>query len=220
MSIENDKKKLLTLLSQLNEHTIKINTIVKEINDLSLTIKTPNLNLDPDLIQLKIIVDSLISKIKNYYDQLKLNEIRIKASKNIESHKPNEIMALPDSNSKDLKILIGFKNASGVAYTFEAKYGTTIDKLISTYLKTIGKNIYQNDLIFEYNGDSLYVGDYRKIETIFCNAQEPTIIVKKNEYFPTTVNNNVIGINDLATLNTTTTTNNNGVYEFTSLANI
>lgn len=220
MSIENDKKKLLTLLSQLNEHTIKINTIVKEINDLSLTIKTPNLNLDPDLIQLKIIVDSLISKIKNYYDQLKLNEIRIKASKNIESHKPNEIMALPDSNSKDLKILIGFKNASGVAYTFEAKYGTTIDKLISTYLKTIGKNIYQNDLIFEYNGDSLYVGDYRKIETIFCNAQEPTIIVKKNEYFPTTVNNNVIGINDLATLNTTTTTNNNGVYEFTSLADI
>ena len=220
MSIENDKKKLLTLLSQLNEHTIKINTIVKEINDLSLTIKTPNLNLDPDLIQLKIIVDSLISKIKNYYDQLKLNEIRIKASKNIEIHKPNEIMALPDSNSKDLKILIGFKNASGVAYTFEAKYGTTIDKLISTYLKTIGKNIYQNDLIFEYNGDSLYVGDYRKIETIFCNAQEPTIIVKKNEYFPTTVNNNVIGINDLATLNTTTTTNNNGVYEFTSLADI
>lgn len=220
MSIENDKKKLLTLLSQLNEHTIKINTIVKEINDLSLTIKTPNLNLDPDLIQLKIIVDSLISKIKNYYDQLKLNEIRIKASKNIESHKPNEIMALPDSNSKDLKILIGFKNASGVAYTFEAKYGTTIDKLISTYLKTIGKNIYQNDLIFEYNGDSLYVGDYRKIETIFCNAQEPTIIVKKNEYFPTMVNNNVIGINDLATLNTTTTTNNNGVYEFTSLADI
>ena len=220
MSIENDKKKLLTLLSQLNEHTIKINTIVKEINDLSLTIKTPNLNLDPDLIHLKIIVDSLISKIKNYYDQLKLNEIRIKASKNIESHKPNEIMALPDSNSKDLKILIGFKNASGVAYTFEAKYGTTIDKLISTYLKTIGKNIYQNDLIFEYNGDSLYVGDYRKIETIFCNAQEPTIIVKKNEYFPTMVNNNVIGINDLATLNTTTTTNNNGVYEFTSLADI
>ena len=220
MSIQDDKKKLLTLLSQLNEHTIQINTIVKEINDLSLTIKTPNLNLDPDLIQLKIIVDSLISKIKNYYDELKLNEIRIKASKKIESHKPSEIMALPDSNSKDLKILIGFKNASGVAYTFEAKYGTTIDKLITTYLKTIGKNIYQNDLIFEYNGDSLYVGDYRKIETIFCNAQEPTIIVKKNEYFPTTANNNVIGVNDLATLNTTTTTNNNGVYEFTSLADI
>ena len=218
MSIENDRKKLLTLLSQLNEHTITINTIVKEINDLSLTIKTPNLNLDPDLIQLKIIVDSLISKIKNYYEQLKLNEIRVKASKNTEIHKPNDIIAPTESNSKDLKILIGFKNASGVAYTFEAKYGTTIDKLISTYLKTIGKNIYQNDLLFEYNGDSLYVGDYRKIETIFSNAQEPTIIVKKNEYFPTTVNNNVLGVNDLTTFNTTTTSNNNGGLEFASLA--
>ena len=44
-----------------------------------------------------------------------------------------------------ISIYIGFKNPSGGAYTFVAKYGTTIDKLISNYLKTIGKRLYQND---------------------------------------------------------------------------
>ena len=36
MSQENDKKKLLELLSQLNDHSIKINIIVKEINEIKL----------------------------------------------------------------------------------------------------------------------------------------------------------------------------------------
>ena len=205
MSKENDKKKLLNLLSQLNDHTIQINTIVKDINDLSISIKTPNLNLDPDLIQLKIIVDSLIPKIKNYYDQLKLNEIRDKEIKNVERLKANDIKIT--ENNKDLKILIGFKHVSGEVYTFEAKYGTTIDKLISTYLKTTGKDLNQNDLIFEYNGDSLYIGDYRRIETIFCNAQEPTITVKKNDFVPTTTDNNAMVTNNLATYDTTASNN-------------
>ena len=67
MSQENDKKKLLELLSQLNDH--------------SQTIKAPTLNLDADLIQLKITANSMISKIKDYYDKLKMNELRAKELK-------------------------------------------------------------------------------------------------------------------------------------------
>ena len=208
MSQENDKKKLLELLSQLNDHTIQINNIVKEINDHSQSIKAPELNLDPDLIQLKITANSMISKIKDYYDKLKMNELRAKEfkaneNKTEKTNKTNDTKNKVDN--KDLKIYIGFKNPSGGAYTFEAKYGTTIDKLISTYLKTIGKDLYQNDLYFEYNGDNLYVGDKRKIEKIFCNAQEPTILVKKSEYYPTTT---ATGTNNVTATNDFTGTNN------------
>lgn len=214
MSQENDKKKLLELLSQLNDHTIQINNIVKEINDHSQSIKAPELNLDPDLIQLKITANSMISKIKDYYDKLKMNELRAKEfkaneNKTEKTNKTNDTKNKVDN--KDLKIYIGFKNPSGGAYTFEAKYGTTIDKLISTYLKTIGKDLYQNDLYFEYNGDNLYVGDKRKIEKIFCNAQEPTILVKKSEYYPTTT---ATGTNNATATNDFTGTNN-----FTSAVN-
>ena len=217
MSQENDKKKLLELLSQLNDHTIQINNIVKEINDHSQSIKAPELNLDPDLIQLKITANSMISKIKDYYDKLKMNELRAKEfkaneNKTEKTNKTNDTKNKVDN--KDLKIYIGFKNPSGGAYTFEAKYGTTIDKLISTYLKTIGKDLYQNDLYFEYNGDNLYVGDKRKIEKIFCNAQEPTILVKKSEYYPTTTTtgtNNVIATNDFTGTNNFTSAVNDFV---------
>ena len=84
-------------------------------------------------------------------------------------------------DNKDLNIHIGFKNPYGEVHTFEAKYGTTMDKLLTTYLKTIGQDPYKSDLYFEYNGNNLYVGDYTKIEKIFSNAIEPTVIVKKYE---------------------------------------
>lgn len=214
MSQENDKKKLLELLSQLNDHTIHINNIVKEINDHSQTIKAPTLNLDADLIQLKITANSMISKIKDYYDKLKMNELRAKElkAKENQTEKTNKTNDTKNKvDNKDLKIYIGFKNPSGGAYTFEAKYGTTIDKLISTYLKTIGKDVYQNDLYFEYNGESLYVGDKRKIEKIFSNEQEPTILVKKNEYYPittTTGTNYATATNDFTGTNNYTSTVN------------
>ena len=55
------------------------------------------------------------------------------------------------------------------------------------------------------------MGDKRKIEKIFSNEQEPTILVKKNEYYPittTTGTNYATATNDFTGANNYTNTVN------------
>ena len=175
MDQETIKLKLIKLLNLLNEHTIKINSIIKEINLLSGQLKINTINFDPQIEQLNSTINSMKSKINIYSTEFKTNEVSEAASQ----YKPTPFIKLSSKDSKPLKIHIGFKNPYGEVHTFEAQYGTTMDKLLTTYLKTIGQNPMNNDLYFVYNGNNLYLGDYRKIEQIFSNLFEPTIIVKK-----------------------------------------
>ena len=64
-----------------------------------------------------------------------------------------------------------------------------MDKLLSTYLKTIGQNPLNSDYYFEYNGKNLNLGDFIKILKIYSNAVEPTVLVKQYEKAG---NNNVV----------------------------
>ena len=175
MDQETIKLKLIKLLNLLNEHTIKINSRIKEINLLSGQLKINTINFDPQIEQLNSTINSMKSKINIYSTEFKTNEVNEAASQ----YKPTPFIKLSSKDSKPLKIHIGFKNPYGEVHTFEAQYGTTIDKLLTTYLKTIGQNPMNSDLYFVYNGNNLYLGDYRKIEQIFSNLFEPTIIVKK-----------------------------------------
>ena len=175
MDQETIKLKLIKLLNLLNEHIIKINSIIKEINLLSGQLKINTINFDPQIEQLNSTINSMKSKINIYSTEFKTNEVNEAASQ----YKPTPFIKLSSKDSKPLKIHIGFKNPYGEVHTFEAQYGTTIDKLLTTYLKTIGQNPMNSDLYFVYNGNNLYLGDYRKIEQIFSNLFEPTIIVKK-----------------------------------------
>ena len=175
MDQETIKLKLIKLLNLLNEHTIKINSIIKEINLLSGQLKINTINFDPQIEQLNSTINSMKSKINIYSTEFKTNEVSEAASQ----YKPTPFIKLSSKDSKPLKIHIGFKNPYGEVHTFEAQYGTTMDKLLTTYLKTIGQNPMNNDLYFVYNRNNLYLGDYRKIEQIFSNLFEPTIIVKK-----------------------------------------
>ena len=178
MNKEIIKAQLFTLFSQLNQNINKTNSIVKEINNLLRQLKSSTLNLEPEMKEINSNIESMKSKIKIHSNEFKLSETK------------NPIKRI---DNKDLKIHIGFKNQFGEVHTFEAYYGTTIDKLLTTYLKTIGKDPYQSDLYFEYNGNNLYVGDYNKIEQIFCNAPEPTVLVKKYE---SVKNTNIEGIDN------------------------
>ena len=174
MDQETIKIKLLKLLNLLNEHTIKINSIIKEINLLSDQLKINSINFDPQIEQLNSTINSMKSKINIYSSEFKVNEVS-----ETNEYRPTPFIKLSSKESKPLKIHIGFKNPYGEVHTFEAQYGTTVDKLLTTYLKTIGQNPINSDLYFVYNGNNLYLGDYRKIEQIFSNLDEPTVIVKK-----------------------------------------
>ena len=124
------KLKLIKLLNLLNEHTIKINSIIKEINLLSGQLKINTINFDPQIEQLNSTINSMKSKINIYSTEFKTNEVSEAASQ----YKPTPFIKLSSKDSKPLKIHIGFKRLSGVVHTFEAQYGTTIDKLLSTYI--------------------------------------------------------------------------------------
>ena len=171
MNQEVIKAQLFTLLSQLNQNINKTNSIIKETNNLSAQLKISTLNLDPEIEQINSIIESMKKKIKIHSNEFNLSEAKTPIKR---------------EEYKALKIHIGFKNQLGEVHTFEAYYGTTMDKLLTTYLKTIGKDPHQNDLYFEYNGNNLNVGDYNKIEQIFCNEPEPTVLVKKYEVIPIT----------------------------------
>ena len=166
MSQQELKEQLFNLLTQLNEHTDKIDSIIKQINSIANQLKVSSINFDSHIEQLNSIINAMKSKLKIYSTEFN----------NIETKSP-----FYKIDTADLKIHIGFKNPYGEVHTFEAQYGTTMDKLLTTYLKTIGQDPYKCDLYFEYNGNNLYVGDYTKIEKIFSNAIEPTVIVKKYE---------------------------------------
>ena len=166
MSQEQLKIQLMNLLTQLNEHIDKIDSIIKEINILAKQLKVSLINFDSNIEQINSNLNAMKSKLKLYSTEFKYNETKL----------PIYIL-----DSKDLKIHIGFKNPYGEVHTFEAQYGTTIDKLLTTYLKTICEDPYKSDLYFEYNGNNLYVGDDTKIEKVFSNEIEPTVIVKKYE---------------------------------------
>ena len=178
MDQETIKLKLIKLLNLLNDHTIKINSIIKEINLLSGQLKINTINFDPQIEQLNSTINSMKSKINIYSSEFKTNEVTGAQAAEYKPT-PTPFIKLSSKDSKPLKIHIGFKNPYGEVHTFEAQYGTTMDKLLTTYLKTIGQNPMNNDLYFVYNGNNLYLGDYRRIEQIFTNLFEPTIIVKK-----------------------------------------
>ena len=176
MDQETIKIKLTKLLNLLNQHTIEINSIINEINLLSGQLKSNTINFDPQIEQLNSTINSMKSKINIYSSEFKVDEV---SQQTVNEYKPTAFVKCSSKDSKPLKIHIGFKNPYGEVHTFEAQYGTTIDKLLTTYLKTIGQDPIKNEFYFVYNGNHLYLGDYRKIEQIFSNLLEPTIIVKK-----------------------------------------
>ena len=181
MNQESLKAQLFTLLSQLTVETTKVDGIVKEINAISEQIKGPLLNLDPEIEQLNSALDSMKSKIKANQSVIKTNETNENENQNKAPINKVDI--------RGLKIHIGFKNSIGEVHTFEAQYGTTLDKLLTTYCKTLGMDPYNNfNNYFEYNGKNLNLGDYRKIEQIFGNAREPTVLVKQYDNYSTTQN--------------------------------
>ena len=116
------------------------------------------------------LIKTMKSNLRNYYNQFRVNKINT----------PIET---------DLKIYIGFKQPSGTVHTFETQYGTTIDKLISTYNKEIMQGQNSNEYAFVYGDKILNLGDMNLIENVFNDKQDPTIIVKKRE--EVIVNNNV-----------------------------
>ena len=162
MNTTEEKKKLFSLLFQLDDYSKKINEINKEINEIIKKINAPPSKFESYITQLNNLIKTMKSELKTYYNQFRYNKINV----------PIE---------KDLKIYIGFKQSSGEVHTFEAQYGTTVDKLISTYLKVIIKNKVQNDLYFEYNNKKLNLGDMTLIENVFNDKQNPTIFVKNSE---------------------------------------
>ena len=162
MNTSEEKKKLFNLLFQLNDYSIKIYEISKEINIITQKLNISTLNLNSYIQQLNNLAKSMKLDINQFYNQFRINKVNI----------PQE---------KELKIYIGFKQPSGEVHTFEAEYGTTVDKLISTYLKQIMKDKNPNEIVFEYKDKLLDLGDMTTIENIFNDRQNPTVIIKRKE---------------------------------------
>ena len=162
MNTSEEKKKLFNLLFQLNDYSIKIYEISKEINIITQKLNISTLNLNSYIQQLNTLAKKMKLDINQFYNQFRINKVNI----------PQE---------KELKIYIGFKQPSGEVHTFEAEYGTTVDKLISTYLKQIMKDKNPNEIVFEYKDKLLDLGDMTAIENIFNDRQNPTVIIKSKE---------------------------------------
>ena len=158
-----DQKKLFSLLFQLDEYSQKINLITNEINNLTQKINIPPINISSSIEQINKEIKSSKSNLNNYYSNFRINKIE---------HVPKD---------NDLKIHIGFKQPTGVVHTFEAQYGTTIDKLISTYISQILNGQNNNEYAFVYNDQVLNLGDMNLIENVFCDRQDPTVIIKRIE---------------------------------------
>ena len=156
------KKKLFKLLFQLDDYFQKIHEVTKQINTLTQDINIAPPNFKSYIEQLNNLIKTMKSNLRNYYNQFRVNKINT----------PIEA---------DLKIYIGFKQPSGIVHTFETQYGTTIDKLISTYNKEIMQGQNCNEYVFIYGDKILNLGDMNLIENVFNDKQDPTIIVKKRE---------------------------------------
>ena len=163
MDSSEEQKKLFSLLFQLDEYSQKINQITNEINTLTQKMNIPPINITSSIEQINKEIKSSKSNINNYYSQFRSNKIE---------HVPID---------NDLKIFIGFKQPTGVVHTFEAQYGTTVDKLISTYINQILNGQNNNEYVFVYNDHMLNLGDMDLIENVFCDRQDPTVIIKRIE---------------------------------------
>ena len=53
------KDRLFSLLNQLNDHTVKMDSIIKEINSLSTYLEISNFNLDIYIQQLNEIINAM-----------------------------------------------------------------------------------------------------------------------------------------------------------------
>ena len=164
MNTSQEKKKLFNLLFQVNDYSKKISELSKEINIIIQKLNLSSLNLNTYIEQLNTTIKSLKLDVKTYYDQFRYNKSTV-----------------PKDN--DLKIYIGFKQPSGIVHTFETQYGTTVDKLISTYLKEVEKDKNQNDFCFVYNNKQLNLGDMALIENVFNDKQNPTVFVEERKNF-------------------------------------
>ena len=163
MNSSEEQKELFSLLFQLDEYSQKINQITNEINTLTQKMNIPPINITSSIEQLNKEIKSSKSNINNYYSKFRINKIE---------HVPID---------KDLKIYIGFKQPTGEVHTFEAHYGTTIDKLISTYINQVLNGQNNNEYAFIYNDNMLNLGDMNLIENVFCDRQNPTVIIKRIE---------------------------------------
>ena len=175
MNSSEEQKKLFSLLFQLDEYIQKINIITNEINSLIQKMNIPPINITSSIEQINKEIKFSKSNINNYFSQFRINKIE----------------NVPKDN--DLKIYIGFKQPTGVVHTFEAQYGTTIDKLISTYINQILNGQNNNEYVFVYNDHVLNLGDLNLIENVFSDRQDPTVIIKRIEELN---NNNNTANND------------------------
>ena len=77
-----------------------------------------------------------------------------------------------------------FKTPQGIRQNFRFYYGTTINKVLITYLNKIGRsdliNKQSNEIYFTYNSTKINFNDKRKIEQIFNNTN-PVIEVHYTE---------------------------------------
>ena len=157
-----DKKKLFELLFQLDDYYLKIKEISKEIEMIINKLELKPLNLESYIEQLNHLNKTMKTDIYNYYNKFRCNKANI-------------------PEDKELKIYIGLKQPSGKVHTFEAQYGTTVDKLLTTYSKVVMNDKIPNGYIFEYNNQILNFGDMTLIENIFNDKKDPTVNLKKKE---------------------------------------
>ena len=162
MENSEDKRRLFELLFQLDDYNKKIEEISKDIEMIINKLNLNQLNIESYIEQLNHLNKTMKTDIYNYYNKFRCNKANI-------------------PEDKELKIYIGFKQPSGKVHTFEAQYGTTVDKLLTTYSKVVMNDKIPNGYIFEYNNQILNFGDMTLIENIFNNKKDPTVNLKKKE---------------------------------------
>ena len=89
------------------------------------------------------------------------------------------------------KIAITFKTTKGLAKTLYFNYGTTVDKMLETYLKSIAReNLYKQkskEICFIFNAHVISYGNLTPVEIFFNGCKSPSVIVNE-------VNNLIGGI--------------------------
>ena len=163
-------KQFSNLLSELNAHLVKVNNIVFEMNNIMNKLNDNKLNsMENDFMEQ---MNDLLKRINgmNYNAKLKASFDDI--------HKLNE----DQTNSDSLKNII-FKTTLGSKTTLEVNNVNTIDELLKQYLCKINRsdliNNTEESLYFTYNAEKLEFGDNRKINDVFSNNSNPTVLVSE-----------------------------------------
>ena len=79
------------------------------------------------------------------------------------------------------KIAITFKTTKGLTKTLYFNYGTTVDKMLETYLKSIAReNLYKQkskEICFIFNAHVISYGNLTPVEIFFNGCKSPSVIV-------------------------------------------